>query len=236
MQLFFNNSLTEHSDVFQFEKNESRHISKVLRKSNGDILHITNGKGWMFEAQILEADIKSVRAKIIKKTFEKDKEYQLHMAVAPTKSMDRFEWFLEKATEIGVSEITPIVCDNSERKVIKIDRLERIVLSAVKQSLKRYIPKINNAISLDEFLKTEQNSLKYIAHCAEGNKRNLYHAAPANSNITILIGPEGDFSSNEIEEALMRNYQAVTLGNSRLRTETAALAACHTIALINALN
>lgn len=236
MQLFFNNSLTENSDVFQFEKDESRHISKVLRKSDGDILHITNGKGWMFEAQILQASIKSVQAKIITKTFEKDRLYHLHMAVAPTKSMDRFEWFLEKATEIGVAEITPIVCANSERKIVKRDRLERIVLSAVKQSLKSYVPLINDAVSLDKFLKTEQNSLKYIAHCAGGEKQNLYRTAPSSADTTILIGPEGDFSSNEIEEAIKRNYQPVSLGNARLRTETAAVAACHTMALINTLS
>ena len=234
MQLFYNKSLTEHSDIFHFEKDESRHIIKVLRKSIGDSLHITNGSGWMYKAQILEASMKSVKAKIITRTFHEQGAYQLHMAVAPTKSMDRFEWFLEKATEIGITEVTPIICDNSERKVVKIERLERIVLSAVKQSLKTYVPTINDAVSFDEFLKTNQSSSKFIAHCAEGQKQALFDAVKANDHATILIGPEGDFSSKEIDLALKKQYKPVNLGSARLRTETAAIAACHTIALVNA--
>jgi len=233
MQLFYLETLDDSSTVFNFDKDESRHIVKVLRKSSGDILYITNGKGWLFEAEILESNSKSVQAKIVKKALQSKPPYHLHMAVAPTKSMDRFEWFLEKATEIGISEITPIICKNSERRVVKQERLERIVLSAVKQSLKSYKPVIHEAIDFENFIMHHSKNPKFIAHCVASDKQSLKKSLVPGQNAVILIGPEGDFSVNEIEIALKANYIPVTLGHTRLRTETAALAACHTVSLIN---
>lgn len=233
MQLFYNEDLNEDSRYFQFEKEESRHIVRVLRKSQGEHLSITNGKGWIFTAGITAADQKCVTAEVIKKTKQQKVSYDLHLAVAPTKNMDRFEWFLEKATEIGISQITPIICDRSERKVLKMNRLERIVLSAIKQSLKAYKPKLNPPVGFEEFVNGEHEEYKYIAHCEEGDKLSLFKSVSPNESILVLIGPEGDFSVKEIEIAIKDGFIPVTLGTSRLRTETAAIAACHTIALIN---
>jgi 16S rRNA (uracil1498-N3)-methyltransferase len=155
------------------------------------------------------------------------------MAVAPTKNNDRFEWFLEKATEIGISEITPIICEQSERKVLKKERLDRIILSAMKQSLKAYKPQLNDPISFNAFISKQHPGQKYIAHCHQGPKHSLLKEAKSSEPLLILIGPEGDFSVKEIEMAVNQGFIPITLGSARLRTETAALAACHTIALIN---
>jgi 16S rRNA (uracil1498-N3)-methyltransferase len=152
----------------------------------------------------------------------------LHIAIAPTKNIDRFEWFLEKATEIGIDEITPIICRHSERKIIKTERGSRILLSAMKQSLKYHLPKLNEAISLANFLKSNFDGTKYIAHCEDGEKNELKTVSKTEKTL-ILIGPEGDFSPKEIELALQNQFRAVSLGTSRLRTETAGIIAVHTI-------
>ena len=233
MQLFYHPELEAKTEQFIFPPDESRHISKVLRKSSGDILQITNGKGLWFEAEILVPDHKKCSAKIISQTQVPPKPYELHMAVAPTKLNDRFEWFLEKATEIGVHQITPIICDHSERKVIKMDRMEKVIQAAMKQSLQSYLPQLNPAISFKEYLTQPKNGELYIAHCEEDKKKELSHCAVAKKNTTVLIGPEGDFSPEEIQLALDNGFRAVALGNTRLRTETAAIVACTTIALIN---
>ena len=146
---------------------------------------------------------------------------------------DRLEWFLEKATEIGIHEITPIICDHSERKVYKIDRAEKIIQSALKQSNQYYLPKINNPVTFSQFIKQNFEGQKFIAHCEETDKKSFKNELQKNTNVLILIGPEGDFSSKEINLALQNNFIPVTLGNTRLRTETAALVACHTVVLIN---
>lgn len=233
MQLFYNSEITESTQQFSFDKEESRHIVKVLRKSIGDQLDITNGKGWLFKAEIVSADIKNCVAKIISKTFKEKHHYNLHLAVAPTKMNDRYEWFLEKATEIGIDSITPIICDHSERKIIKPERFEKILQSAMKQSLSTYIPKLNDAISFKEFLTQPFEGQKFIAHCEETDRKSLKQQILPNKNIIILIGPEGDFSVKEIEIALQNNFIPVTLGETRLRTETAAIVACHSVAFIN---
>ena len=181
----------------------------------------------------MAVDQKSVLAKIASFSEQPALGYKLHMAVAPTKSIDRFEWFLEKATEIGITEITPIICEQSERKRLKKERLERIILSAMKQSLKAHKPKLNDLVSFDDFLNANPSGRRYIAHCADGPKHSLFKEAQPSDTLLVLIGPEGDFSVKEIERALNAGFIPVTLGNTRLRTETAALAACHTIALIN---
>ena len=235
MQLFYNQDLTEKDTEIRFSKEESRHVVKVLRKSIGDTLHITNGYGWLFSAEITLAELKNCIAKITSSELQPKRNYKLHLAVAPKKMNDRYEWFLEKATEIGIDTITPIICDNSERKVIKEDRYEKILQSAMKQSLHCYLPKLNQAISFKDLVAQDFNGQKFIAHCEETNKKSLQQSLEKDQNITILIGPEGDFSTKEIALAIEQNFNPVTLGNTRLRTETAAIVACHSVTFINEL-
>jgi len=235
MQLFYNPDITEEASQIVFPKEESKHIIKVLRKTEGDILHITNGSGWLFTAKISVADIRNCVATIITKEEQVKRNYKVHLAVAPTKVNDRYEWFLEKATEIGIDTITPIICDNSERKVIKIDRYEKILLSAMKQSLSCFKPTLNNAISFKEFIGNTFTGQKFIAHCEETEKNSLKNELKLNQDIIILIGPEGDFSVKEIKMAINNKFIPVTLGNTRLRTETAAIVACHSVAFVNEL-
>ncbi len=237
MNFFYHPNIEENETVVTFEKDESRHISKVLRKNVGDILNITDGKGFFYQAEITLATDKKCNAKILTSEKQQPLPYSLHLAVAPTKLNDRFEWFLEKATEIGISEITPIICDHSERKVVKIDRYEKIIIGAMKQSMKAYLPKLNEAISFSEFIeKQSEDNLdfrKFIAHCEETSKKSLKHEIKIGSSILILIGPEGDFSSKEISSAIKNKFIPVSLGETRLRTETAAIVACHSVAFAN---
>lgn len=233
MQLFYNAEINDNTTQFSFQKEESKHIIKVLRKSVGDILHITNGKGWLFSAEITVPNINKCIAKIVSKALQQKHNYNLHLAVAPTKMNDRYEWFLEKATEIGLHSVTPIICDHSERKVIKPERFERILQSAMKQSLSCFLPKLNEAVSFKNFIKQDFKGDLFIAHCEETDKKSLKEKLQPKKDITILIGPEGDFSTKEIEQALESNFIPVTLGNTRLRTETAAIVACHSVAFIN---
>ena len=165
--------------------------------------------------------------------FKKPTDYQLHLAVAPTKMNDRYEWFLEKATEIGITSITPIFCDHSERKNVKLDRFEKILQSAMKQSLHLYLPTLNQPMSFKDYINQDFSGDLFIAHCEETDKKSLKNEIKPNTEITILIGPEGDFSVNEIETAIKNKFIPVTLGNTRLRTETAAIVACHSVAFIN---
>jgi len=226
MQLFFTNNTEKE---FTLSSEESKHICKVLRKQEGDTLNFTDGKGNLLIAEIRAADSRKTRVSIVEKQQkEKQHNYHLHIAIAPTKNMDRYEWFLEKATEIGIDEITPIICSRSERKVLKTERCNRILLSAMKQSLKFHLPKLNETIALKDFLKQDFEGNKYIAHCEEGNKTEL-RTEIKEQRALILIGPEGDFSPAEIEMALKNQYKAVSLGTSRLRTETAGIIAVHTI-------
>ena len=233
MQLFYNSDIKISDKNFFFDKEESKHIVKVLRKKEGDNIYITNGLGNLFISEIVFASEKKCEVKIIDiNTFEPT-PYYIHIAVAPTKMNDRMEWFLEKATEIGIHEITPILCEHSERKVYKIDRAEKIIQSALKQSNQYFLPKINEPVPFSNFVKTAFDGQKFIAHCEETAKRSFKNEIKLNSKILILIGPEGDFSTKEINLAIENKFAPVTLGNTRLRTETAALVACHTIALTN---
>ena len=233
MQLFYNSELDTSIKTFNFSKDESRHIVKVLRKSTGDLLMITNGKGWIFEAEVIIPNHNKCVVSILKSTFETPRPYTIHLAVAPTKMNDRYEWFIEKATEIGVDMITPIICQNSERKIIKTERFEKILQSAMKQSLHCYLPSLAPAIRFSEFIKMPQEGATFIAHCEDGEKLKFKDQIEAKKSITILIGPEGDFSPKEIELALKHQYIPVSLGASRLRTETAGIVAGHTIQLCN---
>ncbi len=233
MQLFYNPSLDNSFKQFFFTPEESKHIIKVLRKKEGDILHITNGKGFLFEAKIITADIKKCKAQLISQERTIPRLHSLHLAVAPTKMNDRFEWFLEKATEIGVTEITPILCEHSERKSIKPERLEKVLQSAMKQSLQSYLPKLNPMVTLEEFVKTTEGDLKFIAHCEKDEKVELKRRLQADKDVVVLIGPEGDFSKNEIKRSYENGYLPVSLGRNRLRTETAAIYACTVVAMLN---
>ncbi|CDF79041.1 ribosomal RNA small subunit methyltransferase E [Formosa agariphila KMM 3901] len=233
MQLFYNPDITESTTQLAFSREESRHIVKVLRKSTGDKLFVTNGKGWLFTVELNLADIKNCLATIVDKQFQDARDYKIHLAVAPTKMNDRYEWFLEKATEIGIDSITPIICDHSERKVVKLERFEKILQAAMKQSLHYYLPVLNAPIPFKTFIDDLQHGDCFIAHCEETNKKSLKQCIKPKTELTILIGPEGDFSTKEIELALKNNFIPVTLGHTRLRTETAAIVACHTAALIN---
>lgn len=233
MQLFYNPTINETQTSFVFDKEESKHIIKVLRKKESDILHVTNGLGFLFTTEITIASDTKCTVKIV--SFEKQEmpKFHLHLAVAPTKMNERYEWFLEKATEIGIQEITPIICDHSERKVIKTDRFQKILESAMKQSLHYYMPKLNEPIPFKDFVKSQNSGQLFIAHCEETAKKSLKNELKANQDITILIGPEGDFSVKEIEQAIATNFIPVSLGATRLRTETAAIVACHSVVLIN---
>lgn len=234
MQLFYSEHITKEDSEFTFDKVESRHIVKVLRKTTGDELYITNGKDFLFTVKIVLPNEKKCLVSII--SFEERKKpwnYYLHIAIAPTKNNDRYEWFLEKATEIGVDEITPIICKHSERKIIKKERFEKVIISAMKQSLKFHLPKLNDAISFSDFISQKNQGSLFIAHCEKTNRTSLKEALNDTKNSTVLIGPEGDFSTTEIEKALTNNYQPITLGESRLRTETAGIVTAHSVAFYN---
>ena len=233
MQLFYNPTLNSTNTSFVFDKEESKHIVKVLRKKENDILFVTNGLGFLFETKIKIASDSKCTVEIVSFQQQEQPKFNLHLAVAPTKMNERYEWFLEKATEIGIQEITPIICEHSERKVIKTERFLKIIESAMKQSLHYYLPKLNEPISFKEFVKKEQSGQKFIAHCEETDKKSLKNELKLNTDCTILIGPEGDFSVKEIQLALDNQYIPVSLGNTRLRTETAAIVACHSVVFAN---
>jgi 16S rRNA (uracil1498-N3)-methyltransferase len=233
MQLFYSPDIDASLKQYTFSKEESKHIIKVLRKKEGDNLSITNGKGDLFKVEIIIADIKKCTVQINSIKHQPNRNYKLHIAIAPTKMNDRMEWFLEKATEIGINEITPVFCENSERKVIKKERFDKIIQSAMKQSLQMHLPKLNEAISFKQFIKQDFEGHKYIAHCEEKEKKQLNCLVTPNEQYTVLIGPEGDFTLNEIDIAIKNSFKPVALGNNRLRTETAGIVACHTIALKN---
>ena len=234
MQLFYNPEISENDKQIIFPRDESKHIVKVLRKKEGDILNITNGLGLLVNAEIIEANIKQCVAKVISSEKQPDPPYYLHMIVAPTKMNDRYEWFLEKAMEIGVHEITPVICEHSERKVVKLNRFERVLQSAMKQSLHFRMPKLNDPVNFSDFIGNDLSGFKFIAHCEdEMEKTYLQNEIESAKTINILIGPEGDFSIEEITSAIKNQWKPVSLGDSRLRTETAAIVACHTVALKN---
>lgn len=233
MQLFYNNNLNSDDKTFSFKKDESRHICKVLRKRKGDKILITNGNGYLFKGEIQSEGHKECKIKIIDVKFEKPKDFKIHIAIAPTKLNDRFEWFVEKATEIGINYITPIICKRSERKIIKEERFKKIIAAAGKQSLKTHFPVLEKTINFDEFIKKNIFSERYIAHCQNSFKYQLKNCISPKKNILVMIGPEGDFDPDEISQAEKYNFKSVNLGKARLRTETAAFVACHTIHLCN---
>ena len=220
MQLFY---FENPRDEFTLSKEESNHVIKVLRKKKGDTLFFTDGKGNKYTVKIVSINKKSCSVVIIdKKKQDKLHKGHLHIAIAPTKNISRYEWFLEKSTELGIDEITPIVCSNSERKVINHERCKKIIISAMKQSLKHYLPKLNDITTFKQFTEKNIQEAKYIAHCHEGKKL-TFHKLKRSDITTILIGPEGDFSKEEINLVINKNFKSITLGKTRLRTETAGV-------------
>lgn len=218
MQLFF---IPQLSIDFVIEGEEAGHISRVLRKKAGDMFLVTDGAGKGYKAEIISLGKNEIAAKIVEEVKEGfEIRTKVHLAVAPTKNIDRFEWMVEKAVELGVHEITPILCDRSERKIVNIERMNKLALSAMKQCGRFYLPKVNEMAKLEKF-KTD-SEMKLLAHCEDDIKKEL-NQLPSINTVTILIGPEGDFSPKEIEKAKSENYQFISLGKSRLRTETAAI-------------
>ncbi|MDR3704836.1 MAG: 16S rRNA (uracil(1498)-N(3))-methyltransferase [Paludibacteraceae bacterium] len=233
-KLFYTPCYLGKTENYVLPEEESQHAVKVLRMQAGEIIHLVNGQGGLFEAEIVNPHPKRCEVKIVNSEYEYGKRtFHLHIAIAPTKMNERIEWFLEKATEIGIDEVTPVICRYSERKELKLPRMEKITVAAMKQSVKAYLPKLNEPCSFEQLLKNATGSQKFIAHCYEDEKILLKEAYATGLDVLILIGPEGDFSKEEIEQALKAGYKPVSLGNSRLRTETAGIVACHTINLLN---
>jgi 16S rRNA (uracil1498-N3)-methyltransferase len=212
---------------------ESLHCAKVLRLIEGTLISISDGNGNRFVARIVRAHAKQTLVEIVEKKHEVRDETRLtHIAIAPTKNRDRMEWFVEKATEIGVDIITPVFCHFSERKSISQERLEKIAVAAMKQSQRAYLPKLNAAFSLHQLLEQTTEKQRFIAHCYEEEKTELQRVYTPDSNAIVLIGPEGDFTHEEVMEALHYGFSPVSLGDNRLRTETAGIVACHTMQLL----
>jgi 16S rRNA (uracil1498-N3)-methyltransferase len=235
MDFFFSNDINNQTIIL--DNYESRHCIKVMRHKVGDLIKIVDGLGNLFSGNLVSFDKNSCTIQINDKTENYKKRNQhIHIGISPIKNQDRLEWFIEKSVEIGIDEITLIDCDRTLRKKIKIDRLNKIAITAMKQSLKAYIPKINDVISVNDFIMYNQNSSKFICHLDNDDRRDVFYYKDdikKYKNVSILIGPEGDFSASEIGLAVDNDFLCVTLGNSRLRTETAGIVACHLFNLMN---
>lgn len=235
MHLFYTPDIL--SNTYTLNEEESKHAIRVLRLSIGDKIQLIDGAGGWYEAEIIDDNQKRCTVSVIETKKEVGKRnWNLHIAIAPTKNMDRLEWFLEKATEIGIDEISLLDCNNSERTIVKAERIEKVAVSAIKQSLKAYLPKINQMLDYKKFIASAKDfkGRKFIAHCnyrgALPHIKTLYKNG---ENVLMLIGPEGDFTIDEVKLALDNGFTEISLGESRLRTETAALYACTTINILN---
>ncbi len=231
MQLFYTPDIATCSEL---PEEEAVHCVRVLRLSEGDEIELTDGKGYFYRAAIRRAHAKHCEVEVMERWEQPALwPFKVHIAVAPTKNIDRLEWFIEKSTEIGIDAITCLNCRYSERREVKLPRLEKILVSAMKQSQKATIPTLEGMTDFGTFVRRPFEGRKFIAHCEEGDKKlikELYHPG---EDALVLIGPEGDFSEEEIALALREGFQPISLGESRLRTETAALVACHTIHVLN---
>jgi 16S rRNA (uracil1498-N3)-methyltransferase len=232
MQLFYVPGISGSEIIL--DETESKHAVKVLRLGKGDSIICTDGAGGLYTATITDAHPKHCKLSIVESKMQVGKRnYNIHIAIAPTKNNERLEWFLEKATEIGIDEISLLLCDNSERRKANTERLEKVVVSAMKQSVKAYLPKLNEPVPFDEFIADSKAGQKFIAHCRENNLPHLKDMVQKEKSVLVLIGPEGDFSNKEIELAIQHGFEAISLGNSRLRTETAGIVSCHIVNLAN---
>lgn len=233
MQIFYAPDIK--GDIYTLDEKESKHSVRVLRMKKGEQVKLIDGKGNLYEGIITDPDPAECSIKIMNviNDFEK-RNYNLHIAISPLKNPERFEWFVGKSVEIGIDEITPLICRNTEKPGIKLERISNLIISAMKQSLKARMSVINAPCSFSDFIKKEQQGILMISHCYSSMRRKgLGEVYKKRENAIILIGPEGDFSNDEIEAALGEGYIPVHLGPSRLRTETAGIAACHSVYFIN---
>jgi len=233
MQLFYVTVIQGNACILSEE--ESWHCMKVLRSKEGDVIRLTDGLGQMYQGVLSKIHHKGCLVEISSSTTVPRNPWKVHLAVAPTKNIDRFEWFLEKATEIGVDEITPLFCEHSEREIVKLQRLEKVIVSAMKQSLKAWLPILHPPVKFIDFITKENRGQKFIGYCETGEESALSKAYIPGNDTVILIGPEGDFSKSEVDLATKSGFLPVSLGSSRLRTETAGIVACHTIGILNSL-
>ena len=232
MPVYFTNNIS--GNQAELPEEESRHCIKVLRLKKGDTIRFVDGTGGLFQAVIEVPDPRSCKLSITGRTENYlDRGYNLHIAIAPTKSTERFEWFLEKATEIGVDEITPLICEHSERKKIRIDRCRRILLSAMKQSGRATLPNLNEAVDFSTLINNPYKGKKLIAHCRVELDQYAGLLKGGDHDWLVLIGPEGDFTDTEIKEAIHADFNEISLGEAVLRTETAGIVACQVIADLN---
>ncbi|MCC9138230.1 16S rRNA (uracil(1498)-N(3))-methyltransferase [Pontibacter silvestris] len=232
MHLFYTPDIK--SEFYTLKEEESRHCAKVLRLKQGDTVYLVDGVGGLYTAIIQDGHHKKCQLQVIDKQLEYGKvPYRAHIAVAPTKNTDRIEWFVEKAVEIGVNEISFLLCDHSERRQLRLDRLEKIAVSAMKQSQKGYLPLLHEMVPFHKFVQKCISEHTFIAHLEEDATKGIKDYYKYGQPHCILVGPEGDFSSSEIKLAYDAGIRPVTLGQSRLRTETAALAACHTLQVLH---
>ncbi|HEY0740194.1 MAG TPA: 16S rRNA (uracil(1498)-N(3))-methyltransferase [Chryseosolibacter sp.] len=231
MNLFYQPLIPE--GLHHLDEEESRHCVKVLRKSVGDTIHLTDGKGFFYQAFITRADARKCEFSLQKAIRSEAKSYSIHIAVSPTKNADRIEWFVEKATEFGIDTISLINCENSERSFIKIERLQKLAISAMKQSIKSTLPAIREVVEFPTFVRSCDEIGRFVAYVDHENPIHLKNVVRKNQSTVVLIGPEGDFTPGEIELANASGFVKVSLGQSRLRTETAAIAACHIANLAN---
>lgn len=232
MHIFYTPGLS--GENYTLDEAESKHCVRVLRLEKGGEIILVDGRGGWFKAVINDPNPKKCVVKVVNESLNFGRRnFRIHIGIAPTKNIDRTEWFLEKATEIGIDRITPLLCQHSERKEIKTDRLEKVAISAMKQSLKAYLPQLDEMTKFNDFIQQSFQGQKFIAHCDEQHRGLLKNVTKPGENYLILIGPEGDFSPEEIEMAIHAGFQPVSLGESRLRTETAGVVACHTFNLLN---
>jgi 16S rRNA (uracil1498-N3)-methyltransferase len=225
MELFYCPDIQ--GNIISLGQQESRHCITVLRFRQGDRINVVDGKGLFCEGIIRKADARQCQVELLDMQHDYGKnDYYIHLALAPVKSHDRFEWFLEKATEIGIHEISPVICKRSERSSVRLSRAEKVIISAMKQSGRAYLPRLNRESPLADFMKSCRQSVKMIAHCAAGNRISIINELSRPADICILIGPEGDFTQDEIRQALQYNFTEVSLGDNILRTETAGLVVC----------
>lgn len=222
-QLFFANKIE--NGLARLDDEESRHLLTVLRRQPGDRLRLTDGKGFFYEAELAEAGKKQAVARILQTLPAPAPPARLHIAIAPTKNIDRFEWFLEKATEIGIGTITPLLCKRSERTTVRHDRLEKILVSAMKQSLQAHLPRLNPFTPFADVVARATEPLRCIAWCADAPPPHFASLLRPDTDTLVLIGPEGDFAPEEVALALENQFVEVGLGPTRLRTETAGIVA-----------
>jgi 16S rRNA (uracil1498-N3)-methyltransferase len=233
MQIFYAPDISGNTHIL--DENESKHCIRVLRMNRGMAVRLIDGRGNLYEGMIDEADPRRcvIRIEAVRNNFE-GRNYRLHIAISPLKNPERFEWFIEKSVEIGVDEITPLICRNTEKPGIRSVRINNLIVSAMKQSLKALRTVLNEPCSFDEFIVRELHGKRMIAHCSQSTDRSkISDIYFSNEDAVILIGPEGDFTAEEINSALARDFKSVHLGKSRLRTETAGVAACHSVYFIN---